>query len=59
MGLKAIGGLKIGYSESLIKPSTSNTTFCDISEGSKKVPSLMTSNRPFSDTFTINGNINN
>ena len=36
MGLQAIGGLKIEYSKSLIKPSTSNRTCCEISEETKK-----------------------
>ena len=39
MGFQAIGGLKIEYSKSVIKPSTSNRTCCEISEGTEKVPS--------------------
>ena len=36
MGLHAIGGFKIEYSKSLIIPSTSNRTCCEILEGTKK-----------------------
>ena len=57
MGLQAIGGLKIEYSKSLIKPSTSKRTGCEISEGTEKALSIMRFNRQFSDTFTIKGNI--
>ena len=41
MSLQAIGGLKFEYSKSVIKPSASKRTGCEISEGTEKALSIM------------------